>query len=164
MSSLEKKFLEGTLETSISTLDDLAPLHSSRYNSNIRGHRYSIPSRAIHEGILTAYKAIPNPNNSGSYSWLEVWKTTIEQSLAKLILQEETKAFSEPDGHPSSWDNYLMERIAFVITKLDKQEASKQLWQPILEFGISASDWVTWFIKLWTPYSLHPKASEHGFR
>lgn len=53
------------------------------------------------------------------------------------------------------------ERFSGIIADLKDAVTVERLWQPIIDLGASAEEWVSWFARYWTTYALHPEAEPH---
>lgn len=162
LESTERALVQGTLDATIPSLDEVAPLRSdTRHGHPARPSRRYVPAQTVDEGLLiAAFRGIPDPTDRDDKTEVEVWERAVQQTFS-LLAQPPGEPTADLEGTPGAWDRYLVERVAGIVAGLDDPDAAKRLWQPIIRIGASATDWVSWFLKSWTPYVLYRDAHEH---
>ena len=161
LAEVERDLAEGRLEASVPGLNDVAPLRSLPEPRPSRSRGRLIADRTINDNlVVAAFKGVPDPDGVDRSDWLDIWERAVLETLSPLR-QPDDEPSEEPERHLDKWDRYLMERTAAVVASLTDVDSGRRLWQPIIELGASAEDWVSWFARDWTRYALFPGAEAH---
>lgn len=160
MDAVERAFVERTLKAAVPSLEEVAPLQPLTGQGVTRHpHRRRTPYRLIEESLLTAtYRGVPNPSGAENH-WLSVWERIVLDTVGPLA-QADNEQTEDLEERPRSWGQYLMGRVAGVVAEIDDPAAAQRLWQPIIDLGASASQWVEWFAQSWIRYALYRDARE----
>lgn len=154
---IKEGFINESIDATIPELNEIAPLERTGVNVGI-GNGRIVPKRNVDQGYLvSAFNGIPKNSDS---VWLEIWESALIQTLTPLFQESEEKS-REPEKNPELWDSFLLESVAVIITSVPDTGETKKLWQPIIDLGASATDWVKWFIRDFTNYALYEEAKEH---
>lgn len=103
------------------------------------------------EALRHALCWLPNPNavDATERTSLLAW---LERLLGVTLgtIPETSDGGEEVDGTPYQYDNWVLDRVAVVVSQLDSDEEACRLWQPILDLGPPAHYWVERFLIAWT--------------
>jgi hypothetical protein len=163
LETLRQKFVDQKLEPDLLRIRDLLPpVESRKQNSSHSGRSY--PARNLDDGLLVAaYSGLPVDSGNGTTDereWTQDWLYAIEDTVRPLTLPEDESP--EDIGSPiPSWDRFVMENAALLVLKSDSPSRAEEFWKPILNFGPTASNWVSWFLRDWTNYGLGQTDQEH---
>lgn len=161
LATVGRELRDGTLVARIPTLEEVAPASSrSRERLAANGGRRATAERSIDENLAAAaYQGVPIPQPGELEPWLGVW-TAIAHDLTTPLAQPDDEPSKEPDRIPGVLDRYLLERLGDSVWSVGDPELARLLWQPIIELGASAPEWVSIFARHWTRYTLHPSADD----
>ena len=160
LDDIERRLVLGVGEASIPGLDEIAPVAPTTMHRVQHGNRRVVASRMIDDRlVIAAFQGIPSPKSTDS-EWLPIWERALRETLAPLRQRDEERC-EEPDHHPDEWDRYLLDRVSGIIADLKDAKTAERLWQPIIDLGASAEEWVSWFARDWTTYALHSEAESY---
>lgn len=64
---------------------------------------------------------------------------------------------------PGEWIKWIFNLVASVIPKLEPDESARNLWAPVLSFGLDREYWVDSFITSWFSHGLKVQGREENF-
>lgn len=171
---LAKLLSESFLETFLAFVDDslpavLPPLGgdsdpelawSSNHLSQHERQRNSYPIDM--ELIQWTYSYLPALDSAADQwereQWVSLWKEILECLLRTLQPASEEDRDKEVDGTPYQVDGWILRSISILVPQMDAAERPEQLWQPILDLGWQAHQWVEDFLSGFFTYNLHRTA------
>jgi hypothetical protein len=102
---------------------------------------------------------------------LAEWITTLETLLLGILrpLGGIDEALFDNDNDntffavPGQWSTWIFDLVAGVIPKISQTCSARQLWEPILSFGLERVHWVDSFISAWFIHGLRVEGCEYAF-
>jgi hypothetical protein len=102
---------------------------------------------------------------------LAEWITTLETLLLGILRPlggiDEALFDNDTDDTffvvPRQWSTWIFDLVAGVIPKIAQTCSARQLWEPILSFGLERVHWVDSFISAWFIHGLRVEGSENAF-
>jgi len=163
LEAVESAFVEQTLKAAVPSLEEVAPLQPhGEQRATRRPHRRRARYRFIEESLLTAaYRGVPN-TGADKDLWLPVWERIVLETVEPLVPldNKQTEDLDDLEDLPGLWGQYIMARIADVVAATEDSAVARRLWQPIIDLGATASQWVSLFVRCWTAYALFRDARE----
>jgi hypothetical protein len=145
-------FLVGTLAASLPSLIDRGqpPRPVPVFNHPLEHERLRIRYDLDTELLQAMYSFLPAIDTAQEYGeraeWIEQWRELLScllRTLAPLTPEDRGK---EVDGMPYSFDRWVLNSVAILITQMTPQERPELLWRPILDLGWEAHHWVEEFL------------------
>lgn len=102
---------------------------------------------------------------------LAEWITTLETLLLGILrpLGGIDEALFDADDDntffavPGQWSTWIFDLVAGVIPKIAQTCSARQLWEPILSFGLERVHWVDSFLSAWFIHGLRVEGCEDAF-
>lgn len=147
-----KAFVKGTLSPVISSLLNVKPLpRPPKGNAQNRGRERRRRRYNIDIGTLqTMYsflneRPLPTDKNERQ-ECIELWQEILACFLETLQPDSEEEAELEIKGDFYEEDRWLLDKIALLIVQMQANEKPEQFWQPILDLGWQAHDYIEHFL------------------
>ena len=153
-------------EVDAQTLAARDALHAKRYpeHAKVMAHRRQAKERRGSREVLRARDVAIDYNViAAAFSWLDIgaagsaderadWLQFVRELLEGLIgrvpvVDDPRK--QEIDGLPSEFDGWIYQSVAQTIPQMTPVERPEALWQPILNLGAPAHEWVKRFFWYW---------------
>jgi hypothetical protein len=167
-------------EVDAQTLAARDALHAKRYpeHAKVMAHRRQAKERRGSREVLRAQDvAIDYRVIAAAFSWLDIgaarsaderadWLRFVHELLDGLIgrvpvVDDPRK--QEIDGLPSEFDGWVYRIVAQTIPQMTPAEQPEALWQPILNLGAPAHDWVERFFWYWFTNGARSASSPANF-
>jgi len=142
-----------------------------------RTHRASRRAGQSREKLYPDRLALDTHVITSAFAWLDLrsaradverrkWLSFVKEFLAivlGLIPSIDDPRQQEIDGHPTDFDGWVWALVARTIPCLTTEVDARALWQPILDLGTPAHDWVERFFWYWFSDGLGSAASPQAF-
>lgn len=126
--------------------------------------------RSTHPGldvqvIQAVFSWIPTLNQARDGAERRAWIGLLHEALGVTLsmLPEVSDADDELRGTPYEYDRWVFERLAAAVAQMSHDEKPELLWQPILDLGGSAHDWISSFLSAWFIYGARAAPSPIAF-
>jgi hypothetical protein len=171
---LGEAFVDRSLTTDYHALDEVDAqtlaardaLHVKRYpeHAKVMAHRRQAKERrglsevlcardvAIDYRVITAAFCWLDIGAAGSADeradWLQFVRELLDGLIGRVPVVDDPRK-QEIDGLPSEFDGWIYQNVAQTIPQMTPVERPEALWQPILNLGGPAHDWVERFFWYW---------------
>ena len=112
----------------------------------------TVPYLSLDEDLLiTAYHGFPFPSdgnleNPEQEFWRSKWIQAIKFTFQRL--EPEDGQEHDIDRTPSQWEYFLSQNSARLLASIEISY-SREIWEPIISLGNTATTWCEWFLREW---------------
>lgn len=113
----------------------------------------TVPYLPLDENLLvTAFYGFPFPGDENLEDdekkfWMIQWINAIKFTFQRL--EPDDGQERDIDRTPSQWERFLSQNSARLLANVELSY-SKNIWEPIISLGNTATTWCEWFLREWT--------------